>query len=373
MQTVGIIGTGQLGRMLALSALNIGYKVIFLHLSEKLPEPPFATDNLGKIYLLDDYELFCAAADVITYETENVNLNILQKINQRKTLTPSIKAIEIAQDRIKEKNFYNALGLSGAKYLPIKNEEDVADASKKLGLPFIVKTATDGYDGKGQFFVKHKDDIAKISTIIDNSHAVAEEIINFCFEVSMIGVRTLHGSKYEICFYPLMKNTHKSGVLEQSEVLRENIKLQTKAELILKTLMEKLDYIGVFTVEFFVVKDKTGELALKINEIAPRVHNSGHITQDACYTSQFDNHIRAIVQAPLGTTKLKNNHAVMLNLLGSFDEGVLNEVLAVETTFLHLYNKSYKDKRKIGHINLVSDCAESLKAKQKHLSDLLGI
>ena len=343
--TIGILGGGQLGRMLSVAASRLGYRC---HIYEPGASP--AGDVTYKVTTApyeDDAALraFAASVDVITYEFENVPTSALDTLESLRPIRPNRRALAVSQDRITEKSFLNDLGLQTASWADVNSEADLAAAIAKLGLPAILKTTRLGYDGKGQVKMTTETDISTAWATMNGAASVLESFVGFDREVSIIAARGLDGSV--ACFDP-GENIHREGILRTTTVpARLSAVQRADAILIAARVLNALDYVGVMGVELFVTSS-----GLLINEIAPRVHNSGHWTQQGCTVDQFEQHIRAIVGLPLGDG---NRYAdvVMENLIGD-DVLRLPDFLRARDTSIHLYGKGApRPGRKMGHVNRV--------------------
>ncbi|RNC77795.1 5-(carboxyamino)imidazole ribonucleotide synthase [Piscirickettsia salmonis] len=349
MKNLGVLGGGQLARMLALAGYPLGVKVIAY-------EPTMASSasdvtDVVRGSFVDEKKLkqFAQQVDAVTVETENIPVTAAQYIADCVDFYPSLTALEIAQDRLLEKQYLNELGIKTAGFADINSEDDLKAAVDALGLPCVLKTRRFGYDGKGQYWLRCQDDLARAWQDMGGQPLILEAAVGFDFEISVIGVRDQQGHTK---VYPITENTHRNGVLHVSKVL-DNSALQQQAEGYIERLLDKLNYVGVLTIEFFSLQDE-----LIANEIAPRVHNSGHWTLDGAVTSQFENHLRAVLGLPLGEVSALG-HAAMINCLGTMPK--LEEVLSLsDQARYHYYGKSARAGRKVGHINLCLDSATLL-------------
>ena len=327
---IGIIGDGQLGRMMALSGYHLGFNFGFLG-SKNSP-----SGNLGKVFsTIEELDNF---ADVITYESENTPLDFLK--NLKTTVFPPPCALKITQNRTFEKALFTKLNIPVAVNLTINSLKELQNAVLQIGVPCIIKTTTQGYDGKGQVVLKNTNDCKNAWQELGERELIVESFVDFDYEISAIAVF----SENEKAHYPLTKNTHKDGILITSEVLENSI-LEEKTQNYINEIAKEFNYIGVLTIEFFV---KNNELIA--NEIAPRVHNSGHWSIDGAKTSQFENHLRAICGLPLGSTKKIYNKIVMQNIISDLPD--IKKVMKDGDSSLHLYGKSARIGRKLGHINI---------------------
>lgn len=343
---IGILGGGQLGRMLAIDAYHLGFEIAIFEPSEKCPAGDICTNHTIADFS-DNVALseFAKSCDIITYEFENIPIETARFIENIKPLYPNSRALELTQDRLIEKQFLNSLGLKTAPFFEINCQEDLNAAIEVSGYPAILKTRRMGYDGKGQFVIKSDADLKAALNTIGNTPAVLEGAVSFEFETSIILARAIDGS---IVYYPNSQNIHENGILRTSKVPAPiSVDQVEKAREIGKTISEGLDYIGVLAVELFVGEE------IIVNEIAPRVHNSGHWTIEGARTSQFANHIRAICGLPLGDTSLNAPNIEMTNLLG--DEILeIPQLLKDPNCFAHDYGKTeIKTGRKMGHVTRV--------------------
>ena len=342
---IGIIGAGQLARMLSISATSLGYE--FHCIGNKNDCASDVVKNIEDISLndIDNVVNWAKQFDVITFENENINYKLIDEINKNVNIYPSSKAIKISQDRLLEKSFMQNNGIETAIFEEINSLNDLSSAIEKHSYPAIIKTRRFGYDGKGQFVIKSKNDISKAWEQLKEAKdgLIYEKFVNFNYEVSLVCTADIKGN---IAFYPLAKNTHKNGILVKSIAPFENENLTLKAQNIAKTLVKKLNYVGTLAIEFFVDDNN-----LIVNEIAPRVHNSGHWSIDGSVTSQFENHIRAISGVCLGDTSSKKT--VMLNCIGYMPE--TKDLANLDLIKIHNYNKQARKGRKVGHINICLD------------------
>ncbi len=344
--TIGILGGGQLGRMLAVAASRLGYKT---HIFDPAADAPAAdvahrvtTANYDDSTALAD---FAGNVDVITYEFENIPTAALDQLEQRRPIRPNRRALAISQDRLREKEFLTGLGLTCAPYKAVNSTADLTAAIAAIGLPVILKTTRLGYDGKGQARILQATDAAPALAALNQQPAVLEGFIAFSHEVSVIAARGLDGA---ISAYDPGQNVHRDGILHTTTVpARLSPGQRSDAVLIAARILNALEYVGVMGVELFVTP--TG---LIVNEIAPRVHNSGHWTQNGCAVDQFEQHIRAITGLPLGDG-LRHSDVVMENLIGD-DMAQVPALLHERHAALHLYGKANaRAGRKMGHVNRI--------------------
>lgn len=355
--TIGILGGGQLGRMMAQAALPLNIECIFLE--EHLACP---AGQLGKVFAPDQLLQFIQQADVCSLEFENTPLHYVDQLLQSKTLFPPRNALAIAQNRLSEKNLFKHLDIPVAPFCAVESLEDLQHAVQQLGLPIVLKTAMGGYDGKGQFVVKNNEQIDEAwHTLKQAKQLIAESFVHFSREVSIIAVRGQNG---EVKTWSLAENHHHHGILSHSIVPAPNSDdLQPIAQSYITKLLNHLDYVGVLTLELFVTPD-----GLFANEIAPRVHNSGHWTIEGAVCSQFENHIRAVAGLPLGSTDTIRPN-VMVNIIGQYPDKA--KILALEDVHVHLYNKEEREGRKIGHLTIMPSQAEERTALCQKLAEIL--
>lgn len=345
--TIGILGGGQLGRMLALAAARLGFKC---HVYTDVDGPACAVAAAATLGAFDDLaklKAFTASVDVVTYEFENVPLAAAAAADAIRPVRPGLKALQYSQDRLEEKRFIASLGLPVAPYaMAGDSDAGLAAALAHIGTPAVLKTIRLGYDGKGQARIGSTSEIASAFDAIGRQPAILEAFVTFKYEVSVLAVRSLAG---DLRFYDAPLNTHRNGILDTSTVPSPLPPAHNaRARAIAATIATALDYVGVLAVEMFYVGGD-GPEPLIVNEIAPRVHNSGHWTIDACAVSQFENHIRAVAGWPLGSTE-RHSDAVMQNLIGAEIDDWPR--LAVEPgACLHLYGKrDARPGRKMGHV-----------------------
>lgn len=349
--TIGILGGGQLGRMLALAAARLG-----LHCHIYSPEKDSGAFEVAKAHTCAAYEdeaalaKFAASVDVITYEFENIPARTAEVLGKRKPVHPNPKVLETTQDRLIEKNFISALKIPVAPYAPVHSAAQLAAGIEKVGLPAVLKTTTMGYDGKGQVKIMPGDDANAAWRSLKNKPCVLEGFVKFQREVSVIAARSADG-KVE-CF-EVTENDHQNHILKTSTVpAKVSEDTAKEAEKIAARIAKALDYVGVLGVEMFVVKVK-GKQALMVNEIAPRVHNSGHWTMDGATVSQFEQHIRAVAGWPLAKPLRLGRKVEMTNLIGD-EVHDLAPWLALPGTSIHLYGKpDARPGRKMGHVTRV--------------------
>lgn len=356
---VGVLGAGQLGRMLALAGYPLGARFTFL---DKSPGAPAA--QVGDIVLggLDDPEKIAELAkrvDVLTFDVENIPAVALREAGVEHLCRPGPLALETGQDRLLEKRCFESLGIPVAPYRPVDTLEDLGQSIEALGLPGVLKKRRLGYDGRGQRFIHRKEEAAEAFKYLGGEDLILEAFVPFEREVSMIGARRPNG---ESRLYPLSENRHYEGILRFSRAPTTPPELARHAGDYLTRLLKHFDYVGVLAVEFFVRDGK-----LLANEMAPRVHNSGHWTIEGSVTSQFENHVRAVLDLPLGDTEAVGESA-MANLIGEMPP--TRELLSIPGLHLHDYGKGPRPKRKLGHATLVARDSEHLAAPLERLLDL---
>ncbi|WP_077339622.1 5-(carboxyamino)imidazole ribonucleotide synthase [Pseudocolwellia agarivorans] len=360
-----VLGAGQLARMMALASkpLNINVRAYDVG-SERVVDPLSLSVDYGDLAqgILD--------ADAITAEFEHIAHDVLAACEQSGKLFPSSQAIKTGGDRRLEKTLLAQAGVANAKHKIIANKFEFDEAIESLTLPLIMKSALAGYDGKGQWRLKDKSEAEaiwqEIKSFIEGDTSgrpqaiVVEQMVPFDREVSMVGVRSKTG---QTLAYPLTENHHSKGVLSVSLAINEHQNLQAQATEAFDKIANALDYVGVLAIEFFQVGD-----SLLVNEIAPRVHNSGHWTQQGADTCQFENHIRAVCQLPLGSTELVRPTA-MINILGT--DSVPHSILEIPSVTLHWYGKGKRAGRKMGHINVCGSTRTELISRLTQLSTML--
>ena len=368
---IGVIGGGQLGQMLGQAGVAMGHRFTFL---DPAFEPPAASVGRHIRAEFDDVEALerlAVECDLVTLEFENVPQASAELVAARSCLMPGPSALAIAQDRLEEKQFFEGLGLSVAPWVQVDSVRDIVQGVAHLGGPSILKTRRFGYDGKGQVRLAdpahaaheggpgNPGEAASAWEALGGVPAVLEKMQHFEREVSIVAVRSRNGDQR---VYPLVTNVHRHGILWQTSAHRGD-PLQADAERAAKLVMEKLDYVGVLTIEFFVVDGR-----LVINEMAPRVHNSGHWSLGGARTSQFENHIRAVIGWPLGDTD-PHGEVAMLNLVGRLPDPAA--VLAVPGTSWHDYGKTPRPGRKLGHVTVTAADANTLESRLDRLRGLI--
>jgi 5-(carboxyamino)imidazole ribonucleotide synthase len=353
---LAILGGGQLAQMLSLAAYPLGIRTVCLDTNAAACSRDITTLLTGEFNDTALLDQLLADADAVTFETENIPLACAEYVASKKPLFPSRQALEVTQDRLHEKNFFQSLQVPTAPFFDITSEAELTKALEQTGFPAILKTRRLGYDGKGQFVVKSKADIATAWEQRKSAGLILEGFVNFDYEVSLISVRSQSG---ETAFYPLVRNHHESGILHHSDAPFAHAELQQLAQAHAEKILNELNYVGVLTIEFFFDGKQ-----LIANEMAPRVHNSGHWTIEGAQTSQFENHIRAVCGLPLGSTEAIGQ-SFMLNLVGDIIDPENGPQLP--GLHYHLYGKAPRPGRKLGHITLCDTDAERFIANRETL------
>jgi 5-(carboxyamino)imidazole ribonucleotide synthase len=344
--TIGILGSGQLGRMLALAAARLG---LATHIYSDEPGPALDVARTHTIARYDDeaaLAAFAASVSVATFEFENIPVETVQFLSRMIAVRPGAQALGVTQDRLAEKRLARELGAMTADFAGVDSLSELEARLDQVGVPAILKTRRFGYDGKGQAKVMARDEAAAAWTAIHEQPAILERFVPFETEASVVGVRAIDGT---FAAYDVVRNEHRDHILHTSTVPARLLPA-TEREAIATTraIADALDYVGVIAVEFFVL-EVSRRPVLYVNEIAPRVHNSGHLTIDACAVSQFENHIRAVAGWPLGSTA-RHSDAVMTNLIGR-DQNGWARLAAEPGACVHLYGKNEaRPGRKMGHV-----------------------
>lgn len=356
---VGIIGAGQLGRMMALAGYPLGIDTVFLDASADTPG-----GRVGRIHVaaLDDTDALAALAaevDVLTFDIENVSVPALRRLAERVPVLPQPDIVALAQDRVAEKDLFESMSIPTAPFVEIGEQGDLERAAAVLTFPLVIKARRLGYDGRGQRVARKSDELDAAWRDIGRVPAIAESWVEFDCEVSLIGARSADGRPR---FYPLAENSHEDGILFRSVAPFQNGELQAVAERWLTDIMHRFDYRGVLTVEFFVTRD-----GLIANEMAPRVHNSGHWTIEGAHTSQFENHMRGVLGWPLGDTAV-HGYSGMVNFLGGMP--ATRDVLMLAGAHLHDYGKAPRPARKLGHATMVAPERDTLLVRLAALETL---
>jgi 5-(carboxyamino)imidazole ribonucleotide synthase len=361
---IGILGGGQLGRMLALAGLPLGLKFRAFDISPEAPAGQVCELVVGPYEDERALERFAAGLDLVTYEFENIPVRSVHFLAERVSVLPSPRALERSQDRLTEKNFLRDLGIPTPLFAEINSCKELETALQKMGFPAILKTRRLGYDGKGQYVIRVPRDADLAWNALQREALLLESSVPFDRELSLVSVRGRDGV---IACYPLVENHHRDGILRKSLAPAPHLTkaLQKQAERAATCVLKALQYVGVLTIEFFELHGK-----LVANEMAPRVHNSGHWTIEGAETSQFENHWRAILGLPLGSTQAKD-YSAMINLIGTLP--ATEEILSVPNAHLHLYGKAPRPGRKLGHLTLCASTHKKREAKLRNLSDRLAL
>lgn len=355
MKVVGILGAGQLAQMMALSAKSLDCRFVFLDPSSEACAFPLGEKLLGAYDDSKLLEQLASASDVVTFEFENVPARVVAQLSKHVTCYPPANALEICQDRLKEKQTFERLKIPTTKFFAVNSLEDLKSAVPKLGLPAVLKTRSQGYDGKGQKVIRSEADIVDGWNALGKSPLILEEFIPFEREVSIIAVRSIQG---EVKFYSLCENEHHEGILRLTRNLIDD-PMQEKAQVAIQKLLADTNYVGVMALEMF---QKGNELIA--NEIAPRVHNSGHWTIEGAETSQFENHLRAVLELPLKSTK-SVGHSAMVNCIGEIRHP--EKISAIPNAHLHNYGKSFRAGRKVGHVTIQASTRDEVDLALKTL------
>ena len=344
--TVGIVGGGQLGRMLALAGYPLGLDFLFLDRSADTPAAQVAPTLIGEFTDQKLLRELARRSEVLTFDWENISLESLRALGRATSIAPPLAALAMSQDRIAEKKLFGKLAIPTTRYAAVDDARSLTRALRQIGLPGVLKTRRLGYDGKGQAVVRTVEDGMRALERRRGAPLIYEEFVPFDYEVSIIGARNRQG---EIVIYPLNCNLHRDGILRLTRAPWSAPQLQRRAETYLQRVLEHYRYQGVLNIEFFVRGRQ-----LLANETAPRVHNSGHWTIEGAATSQFENHLRAILGLPLGATTARG-HAAMLNLIGELP--ARKEFLGLPELHWHDYGKTPRPGRKVGHLTLLAPTA----------------
>lgn len=337
---IGVLGGGQLGRMLALAGYPLGLEFVFYDRDPQACAAPLGELIVGEFDDKAQLTAFAKQVDLVTVEFENIPQAALELVAELVPVYPDPRAVVTAQDRLAEKKLFESLGIPTPGFDVVENAESLAAIAARYNYELVVKSRRFGYDGKGQLLLESSDDVAKVWDALGEVPLIAEQRMQYSREVSLIAVRNGSG---ETAYYPLIKNFHKQGILSRSQVILHD-PLQNKAQEYAQRVMEELNYVGVLAFEFF---DCDGKLVA--NEIAPRVHNSGHWTIEGAVSSQFDNHLRAVLGWPLGDTSVRAR-CVMFNMIG--EQPDIKMLLKVPDAHVHFYGKMPRAGRKLGHVTL---------------------
>lgn len=360
--TIGILGAGQLARMLALSGYPLGLNFLFYD-----PEPSACAGQVGELMTADyDNQIaldeFCRKVDVVTLDFENVPVETLRFVQKRKPVFPDPEVLEVAQDRLLEKNFMTDIGIPVAEYFPVDSLSELMFAAKRCDYDAFLKTRRLGYDGKGQYRIHQPADVNQLDEGSFKQPMIIERAVNFEREVSVIIARNANG---ESTTWPLCENKHKNGILTTTIAPAKTLDNDSVAFDYARRIADELNYVGVLVVEFFQTQD-----GFLVNEMAPRVHNSGHWTIEGAYTSQFENHLRAGLGLNFGPTTAPGV-AAMINWIGAFPQDVNS--ITDEDLYWHIYGKAPREGRKIGHCTLLADSPQQLHSRILSLVKQLGV
>ncbi len=354
--TVGIVGAGQLGRMMALAGYPLGLDFLFLDPAQQPPAAPLAPVLRNAFTDAAALGALANRCEVVTIDWENVSVEALRALRRSTRVCPPPAAIATAQDRVSEKRLFEKLGIATTRWRAVSSRRQLQRAVRDIGLPGVLKTRRMGYDGKGQAVVRTPQDLERGWTQLGPVPLLYEELVPFDLEVSVIGVRSRSGA----CrVYPLNNNVHSGGILRLTRAPYGNARLNRRAREHVLAVMEHFRYVGVLTIEFFI---RGGRLVA--NEMAPRVHNSGHWTIEGAVTSQFENHLRAILGLPLGETGPRG-HSAMINLIGTMPGR--EQILGHPGVHLHDYGKEPRPGRKLGHLTVVEDDAARCERRARRL------
>jgi 5-(carboxyamino)imidazole ribonucleotide synthase len=366
-KTVGILGAGQLARMLAQAGRSMGLEFVFLD-----PAKDACAGEFG-VHICADWDdepalrELAQRSDVVTFDFENVPESSASLIESLCPVYPPPRALYKSQDRLREKTMMQELDIPVAPFFPVASRPDLIAAVEKIGLPCVLKTRRFGYDGKGQAVLRFQEDLERAWQHLGDSELICEGFVSFQAECSIIAAR---GKDGKTVFWPLTRNLHRGGILAISMAPAFDLKLQRRAETMIQSLLDHLDYTGVMALELFLVEGR-----LLANEFAPRVHNSGHWTIDGAHTSQFENHLRAICGMPLGDTGV-SSPAVMFNLLGEMPAYAVRQAAdsyPEPGLSWHDYHKTPREGRKIGHVTVTADTETELKARVAQLAAEIGV
>ncbi|HEX9139534.1 MAG TPA: 5-(carboxyamino)imidazole ribonucleotide synthase [Steroidobacteraceae bacterium] len=356
--TVGVVGAGQLGRMLALAGYPLGLDFLFLDRAADSPAGQLAPTLVGELSDPGLLRELAARCNVITFDWENASVSALRaaRRGRRVRIAPPLRALAVGQDRVAEKKLFNKLRIPTTRWAAVNSYSALQRAVRQIGLPGVLKTRRFGYDGKGQTVLRTASQLPGAWQQLGAAPLLYEEWIDFDGEVSAIGARARDGT---LALYPLSRNFHHQGILRLTLAPWDKPALLRLAQRYLRAVLAELDYVGVLAIEFFVRGRQ-----LLANELAPRVHNSGHWTIEGAQTSQFENHLRAIMDLPLGSTRPRG-HAAMINLLGAVPARA--RLLAAAGVHLHDYGKQPRAGRKVGHCTIVEATAKARDARARRL------
>ncbi len=360
--TIGILGGGQLAQMLALDGYPLGFRFVFFD-----PTADACAGLVGELMVADyDNEIaleeFAKKCDYVTYDFENIPVSTAEFVAKRSQIFPHPKVLEIAQDRLTEKLLFQGLDIPVGEFYAVESYSELVFAAKSIENDGFLKTRRLGYDGKGQYRITQQTDLKELWKRIDGGSFILEKGIDFQREISVIVTRNSQGECY---FYPMCENKHKNGILTTTLVPAKVSKASEKAYAYAKEIANKLSYVGVLVVEMFETQQ-----GLLINEIAPRVHNSGHWSIEGAVTSQFENHLRAGLELEIGDTSMSQGFSAMVNWIGEIPNVALHT--KEKGIHWHIYGKEDRPGRKVGHSTVVADNAQELHTKVVKLAKLLG-
>ena len=378
---IGVLGGGQLGRMLGLAGVPLGAEFRFFDPSEEAPARAVGEVVRAGYEDAAARERWAEGLDVVTYEFENVPGAAVEALERGAPVWPPVRALRVGQDRLAEKEMFRALGLGTPEFAAVGTPKELAAAVERIGVPCVVKTRRMGYDGKGQAVVRDKGEVAGVWARVAGGRATAELIVEafvrFEFETSMIACRGRDG---RAVFYPMPRNTHREGILRVARAGGRDAawaRVESKGREYARAVLEHLGYVGVLTIEFFAVRGAGGQLELLANEMAPRVHNSGHWTIEGSVCSQFENHVRAVAGWPLGSPAWRvgdegaaSQGAAMVNLIGVIPE--FKRMMELPGAHVHVYGKEPREGRKVGHVTFAGVDEATREAGIAELQELMG-
>src|SRR3984957_7510408 len=358
--TIGIVGAGQLGQMLALAGYPLGLDFLFFDHSAETPAGRIAPLLAGEFHDQTLLAELARRSDVISFDWENISVEALRSAARGTRIAPPLKALSVAQDRLAEKRCFQRLGIPTTRFAPVDSRAQLVRALQRVGVPGVLKTRRFGYDGKGQYVLRSHADLDAAWELLGSAPLLYEEFIPFEYELSIIGARARSGA---IAIYPLNRNYHVDGILRLTLAPWPAPRLERLAAAHLGRVLQAYNYVGVLALEYFVHRGR-----LIANEMAPRVHNSGHWTIEGAVTSQFENHLRAITGLPLGDTSARG-HSAMINLIGTMPE--MHRFLAQPGVHWHDYGKQARAGRKLGHCTInEASAARRMKRAKVLLSQL---
>ena len=359
--TIGILGGGQLAQMLAQAGYPLGFRFVFFD-----PIEDACAGLVGKLIVADyenemALEEFAKQCDYVTYDFENVPVKAAEFVQKRTQVFPHPKVLEVAQDRMSEKLLFKGLGIPVGDFHAVDSYSELIFAVKSCDYDGFLKTRRMGYDGKGQYRITKNTDLKELWSKIDGGSYIFEQAVHFVREISVIVVRNDNG---DCLFYELCENKHKEGILTTSLVPAKASEASSQAHVYAKSIADHLSYVGVLVIEMFETQE-----GLFINEMAPRVHNSGHWTIEGAVTSQFENHLRAGIGLPLGSTEMSKGFSAMINWIGEIPQIALS--IKEKDLYWHIYGKEDRPGRKVGHATVVAADANALHSKVVKLAELL--